>query len=145
SSPPTGPPDGGSGPRGRSITITPLPYPDQVQICPKRAAHTCGGATPLLTRYVAERRCPGTWWAPPPSKRVRLAIPAWRVRFPSTSADDRRPLHGEQVARPGIARRMAQLRHGPGLDLADPLAGEVEVRADLFERPRLAPHETEPE
>ena len=32
------------------------------------------------------RRCPGTWWAPPPSKRVRLAIPAWRGRFPSTSA-----------------------------------------------------------
>jgi len=32
------------------------------------------------------RRCPGTWWAPPPSKRVGRALPVRRVRFPSTSA-----------------------------------------------------------
>ena len=31
-------------------------------------------------------RCPGTWWAPPPSKRLGRAIPVRRVRFPSTSA-----------------------------------------------------------
>ena len=31
-------------------------------------------------------RCPGTWWAPPPSKRSGRAIPVRRVRFPSTSA-----------------------------------------------------------
>jgi len=40
---------------------------------------------------------------------------------------------------------VAQLRHGPGLDLADPLPGEVEVLADLFERPRLAAIEAEAE
>ena len=33
------------------------------------------------------RRCQGTWWAPPPSKRLSQAIPARRVRFPSTSAN----------------------------------------------------------
>jgi hypothetical protein len=32
-------------------------------------------------------RCPGTWWAPPPSKRLGRAIPVRRVRFPSTSAN----------------------------------------------------------
>ena len=37
-------------------------------------------------RYGARRRCPGTWWAPPPSKRLGQAIPVRRVRFPSTSA-----------------------------------------------------------
>jgi hypothetical protein len=36
--------------------------------------------------YRSKRRCPGTWWAPPPSKRLGRAIPVRRVRFPSTSA-----------------------------------------------------------
>lgn len=31
-------------------------------------------------------RCLGTWWAPPPSKRLGRAILVRRVRFPSTSA-----------------------------------------------------------
>jgi len=39
-----------------------------------------------LFGYCLERRCLGTWWAPPPSKRPRREIPVWRVRFPSTSA-----------------------------------------------------------
>jgi len=37
-------------------------------------------------RYGGQRRSLGTWWAPPPSKRLKRAIPAWRVRFPSSSA-----------------------------------------------------------
>src|SRR6187431_2663421 len=39
-----------------------------------------------VPEYVLARRCPGTWWAPPPSKRLGRAIPVRRVRFPSTSA-----------------------------------------------------------
>ena len=31
-------------------------------------------------------RCPSTWWAPPPSKRLAVVTPQQRVRFPSTSA-----------------------------------------------------------
>ena len=38
---------------------------------------------------------------------------------------------------------MTQLRHRPGLDLANALTGEVEVLADLFERARTAVLETE--
>ncbi len=52
-------------------------------------------------------------------------------------------LDGEQVAGAGVARGVAQLRHGPGLDLTDPLTGQVEVLTDLFERAGLAPIETE--
>ncbi len=39
-----------------------------------------------INRSAAAGRCLGTWWAPPPSKRVGRAIPVRRVRFPSTSA-----------------------------------------------------------
>ena len=49
----------------------------------------------------------------------------------------------EQVAGAGVARGVPQLRHGTGFDLANALAGEVEVLADLFERARLATVETE--
>src|SRR5438067_4603256 len=52
---------------------------------------------------------------------------------------------GEEVPGAGVARGVAQLRHGPGLDLADALAGEVEVLPDLFERAGLAPVEPEAE
>ena len=38
-------------------------------------------------------------------------------------------LDGEEVAGAGVARGVAQLRHRPGLDLADALTGEVEVLA----------------
>src|SRR3954454_20049753 len=40
-------------------------------------------------------------------------------------------------------RGVAQLRERLGLDLADPLAGEAELLADLVERARLAVGETE--
>src|SRR4051794_34969240 len=52
---------------------------------------------------------------------------------------------GEEVACAGVGRRVTQLRHRPGLDLADALPGEVKVLPHLFERPRLAPVETEAE
>src|SRR3954463_12744449 len=48
--------------------------------------------------YCVERRCLGTWWAPPPSKRPRRETPVWRVRFPSTSA-----------TRPGVVALAADL------------------------------------
>src|SRR3954451_21525543 len=49
----------------------------------------------------------------------------------------------EVVAELLRARRVAQLRQRLGLDLADPLAGETELLADLVERARLAVGETE--
>ena len=52
-------------------------------------------------------------------------------------------LDGEQVAGTRVAGGMAQLAHRPGLDLADPFPCEVEVLADLLERPRFTPVETE--
>src|ERR671914_3097155 len=52
-------------------------------------------------------------------------------------------LHGEQVPCAGVGGRVPQLRHRPGLDLADPLPGEVEVLANLFEGTGLASVETE--
>ena len=94
------------------------------------------------------RRCPSTWWAPPPSKRLARAIPVRRVRFPSTSAirtgvgpprqrsADRSD--GQQVAAPALEAGWRSLRHRPGLDLADPLAGEVEGVAHLLEGAGLA-------
>ena len=50
---------------------------------------------------------------------------------------------GQEIPRTGVRRRMAKLGHGPRLDLADPLTGQVEVLAHLFERARLATVETE--
>src|SRR5271155_4253492 len=50
---------------------------------------------------------------------------------------------GQKVTGAGVGGGMAQFRHRPGLDLADPLAGQVEVFADLFERPGLTPVEAE--
>jgi hypothetical protein len=46
-------------------------------------------------RYSRRRRCPSTWWAPPPSKRLGRAIPVRRVRFPSTSANGSTGVHRE--------------------------------------------------
>src|SRR5215218_6488802 len=67
------------------------------------------------------------------------------TRCPDTSGRHARRLDGEQVPGAGVRRRVAQLRHGPRLDLADPLAGEVEVLANLFESAGLAPVEPEAE
>jgi hypothetical protein len=38
---------------------------------------------------------------------------------------------------------VAELRHDPGFDLADPLPGQVEVVAHLFQRAGLAPVQPE--
>jgi len=46
---------------------------------PKDTAQNRGG-------YPKGWRCPGTWWAPPPSKRLGRVNLVRRVRFPSTSA-----------------------------------------------------------
>ena len=70
-------------------------------------------------RYsVSPRRCPATWWSPPPSKRVSAVILPRRVRFPSTSAmsDDgargHRPVEGQ--AGRGRRHRRPRSRAGRG-------------------------------
>src|SRR3954452_9767758 len=50
---------------------------------------------------------------------------------------------GEEVPGAGVGGRVAELAHRAGLDLTDPLPGEVEVLPHLFERPRLAAVQTE--
>src|SRR5258705_1955919 len=52
-------------------------------------------------------------------------------------------LRRQQLAGADVDRRVPELRHGPGLDLADALTGELEALADLLEGPRLAPVEAE--
>ena len=74
---------------------------------PTRRAPTSSGARPA-----SSGRCPGTWWAPPPSKRLGRAIPVRRVRFPSTSATltrDRRALGDVRAA----ADRCSSVRGAP--------------------------------
>ena len=56
--------------------------------------------------------------------------------IPATSARNQRKRDRsdrQQVARPGVGGGMTQLRHRPGFDLADALAREVELLADLAE------------
>ena len=45
------------------------------------------GRLVTIGQYPHVRRCPSTWWTPPPSKRLERVIPVRRVRFPSTSAN----------------------------------------------------------
>ena len=75
------------------------------------------GARDLLAVWTASAefqswRCLGTWWAPPPSKRVGRAIPVRRVRFPSTSAN--RTDHRARPPRPGPMRVLGWARPGYG-------------------------------
>ena len=49
----------------------------------------------------------------------------------------------ERVAHGDVERRVTQFRHCFGLDLADPLSGELKVHADLFEGAGLPAIETE--
>src|SRR5690606_15611487 len=67
-----------------------------------------------------------------------------RVDRPRAAADGA-VSDSEQVAGAGVAARVTQLAHRPRLDLADALAGEVEVLADLLERARFAAIEAEAE
>src|SRR5947208_16875878 len=45
----------------------------------------------------------------------------------------------EQLAGVAVEGGMAQLGHGPGVDLAEPLPGQAEALANLVQRARLAP------
>src|SRR5580704_9513759 len=94
---------------------------------------------------------PGWWrggcaatWTRPPWARI-AALSERRSVAPPRSADGASPevLPGQEVACTGVRRGVAELGHGPGLDLADPLPGEVEVLANLLEGPRLASIESE--
>src|SRR3546814_14701077 len=62
---------------------------------------------------------------------------------PQAAEGGRGRLHSQKVACAGVAARVAELRHGTGFDLADALAGEVEVLPDLFEGAGLATVEAE--
>src|SRR4051794_8308316 len=55
----------------------------------------------------------------------------------------RRFLAGEEI--PGVAGGLAQLGHRLLLDLADPLAGQLEVAGQILQGARLAAVETEPQ
>src|SRR4051795_7749365 len=70
------------------------------------------------------------------SRRAQVAGPRTGRSWPRC-----RPV-GDQVLRQVVAQgvgtlRVAQLGHRLALDLADPLAGETELLADLLQRPRL--------
>ena len=69
-----------------------------------------------------------------------------RVHRPARVASAREGLRGsvlDQGVDVGRVGGVTQLRHRLGFDLADALAGQVELLADLFERPRLAAVEAE--
>src|SRR5207248_3197641 len=50
---------------------------------------------------------------------------------------------GQEIPGARVGGRVTQLRHRPGLDLADPLPGEVEVLADLLQGAGLTPVQPE--
>ena len=81
------------------------------RIVAEAATPRFAGSVPSTTR-----RCLGTWWAPPPSKRLGRAIPVRRVRFPSTSAkidviDVHRPLHDTDALTPEFFDRWLEIFH----------------------------------
>src|SRR5579859_7809324 len=79
---------------------------------------------------------PATW-----STSSWRARPTWSGGWPWSPTAPRSA--GEQLARAAIGRRVAQLGHGPGFDLADALPSQAEVFADLVEGAGLTPVETE--
>ena len=83
-----------------------------------------------LTQYGHLWRCPSTWWAPPPSKRVGRAIPVRRVRFPSTSA--RLFLNGQKIPSACIATWMTQLRHSSSFNLANSFPSQIKMFPYFF-------------
>src|SRR5580704_16883785 len=54
-----------------------------------------------------------------------------------------RPSAGKQLACPPVGRRVAQLRHGPSLDLPNALPGQAEMLPDFVQGPGFAPIEPE--
>ena len=72
----------------------------------------------------------------------RVPHPTANASRASVSARDTRvPSDGQQVAGADVSAWVTQLRHGTGLDLADPFPGQVEVVTDLLEGAGLAPVE----
>src|SRR5579859_2698176 len=93
------------------------------------------GGLPRLQSGCRQRSCRGGFDSrPPPLRSARRARPP-----PGLPSD------GEQVVSTRVAARVAQLGDGPGLDLADPLPGEVEVAPDLLEGAGLPAVEAEAE
>ena len=111
-----------------------------------RSSARSAGASSTLTE--PRRAPPGRYpvparSAPPPRRPTSVICSGKQGSSPTTAAPASPLLHGEEVAGAAVARWMAQLAHRPGLDLADPLAGQVEVLTDRSQRPRLAPVEPE--
>src|SRR5438132_3999610 len=71
--------------------------------------------------------------APRPAGSIPVHL---RQKGPERAA---RASDGQQIAGAGVGRGVAELGHGPGLDLADALPGEVEVLAHLLQGAGLAP------
>src|SRR5690606_41914811 len=79
----------------------------------------------LRTGAPVRRRGPHCPW--PRRRRAKIA----RCARPRSDSDQ--SVDVEEAAELLGARRVAQLAQRLGLDLADPLAGDVELLADLFE------------
>src|SRR5207253_1673 len=108
----------------------------------------CLGAAEQAVTAARKLHDCGKHAAPPDSRELsRKWRPKFGPYFLETSRGKWRGegLDGEEVAGAGVAARVAELRHGPGFDLADALPGEVEVFADLFEGAGLAAVEAEAE
>ena len=102
----------------------------------------CDGWSRSHRHYHLLRRCLGTWWAPPPSKRLGWAIPIRRVRFPSISANRKTPLRparpeglGAGLLRSQFERASGEI--GPSKNLL-PAFHTVTFRSAFgcFEKPR---------
>src|SRR5438309_10027895 len=99
-------------------------------------------------RAVTSPPPPRCWFLSPASSRPNCTGPRLETRISGRSSAilpgrlaGRTASTGQQLAGAGVDRRVTQLRHGPHLDLADALPGEVEVLAHLVERAGLAPVE----
>src|SRR4029079_16646625 len=83
--------------------------------------------------------------------RSRVLRRKWAVKITAHFLETRgkgevgADLDGQEVAGAGVGAGVTQLGHGTRLDLADALAGEIEVLADLFEGAGLAAVEAETE
>ena len=95
----------------------------------------------LVLEPLAPGRCPGTWWAPPPSKRSGRAIPVRRVRFPSTSAVHAWVrLAGKLLTSPAELAAAAAQRRSPTCHLER----VQQIRLAVAESVRSGTHEATP-
>src|SRR5579875_1444641 len=108
----------------------------------------CGPSARGRATYasISSPPCPGRRTVSAIIASYTFGAPCYRMRgAPYRAARGGFGSDAEQVAGPGVGGRVAQLRHGPGLDLADALPGEVEHLAHLLEGAGLPPVQSEAE